>query len=385
MKVGIPCETAPRERRVALIPEAAGKLVSDSTEVLVETDAGKNSFFPNERYEQAGARLVKSSGEILGEADLILKVQPLTVEEVALCRPGSVVVSFLTPQFSLNVVKKLAERRVTAFSMDAVPRITRAQCMDALSSMSTIAGYKAVLRAASALGKIVPMLVTAAGTLPPARALILGAGVAGLQAIATARRLGAIVEAFDVRPAAKEQVESLGARFVEAPELDKDSEDTGGYAKELSEDDQKRNLSAIHQAIRNADMVISTALIPGKPAPTLITAEMVKDMKPGSVIVDIAAERGGNCVLTEPGKETVQHGVVIVGPVNLPSTAPMHASQMYSRNLLTFVSHVMTDGELKLDMNDEIVSAMCVTHGGEVVHEATKGLLAASQTEGGPE
>ncbi len=383
MKVGILREVAPRERRVGLVPDVVAQLVKGGAEVLVEQDAGRKSFFSDEDYTAAGARILATAEEVGAAADVVIKVQKPTLEEIDVLREGGTLISLLYAQLSLDLVERLAGRRITSFSMEAVPRITRAQTMDVLSSMSTIAGYKAVIRAAMALSKMMPMLVTAAGTFPPARALILGAGVAGLQAIATARRLGAVVEGFDVRPAAKEQVESLGARFVSPPTLDASVEDKSGYARELSSDQQARNLEVIAERTKQADIVISTALIPGKPAPILLTADMVKAMKPGAVIVDLAAEMGGNCELTEAGKEVLHHGVLVIGPLNLPSTAPTHASQMYSRNIFNFYSHLVKDGRINVDLDDAITGAMCITHEGQVIHEATKKLIESRQSEGG--
>ena len=290
-------------------------------------------------------------------------------------REGAAVIALLQPLTNLDLVRKLAQRKVTSFSMDAVPRIARAQSMDALSSMSSLAGYKAVLIAANAMGKYFPMMITAAGTYAPAKGLVLGAGVAGLQAIATARRLGAVMQAFDVRPVVKEQVESLGATFVGMTE--EHVEDAGGYATELAEESQRRERELIHTHARDADFIISTALIPGRPAPLLITEDMVKDMKPGSVIMDLAAEMGGNCELTQPGSEIVKHGVTINGPLNLPSTMPVHASQMYSRNIHSLLTHLVKDGELNLDFDDSIVQGCCITNNGEVVYGPAKDLLGA--------
>jgi NAD(P) transhydrogenase subunit alpha len=302
----------------------------------------------------------------LGEAQLVLKVQKPTPEEVGLLRPGSTLVSYLAPAGNADLLARLSERKVTALSMELVPRITRAQSMDALSSQATVAGYKAVLVAAEHLGKLLPMLTTAAGTLAPARAFIIGAGVAGLQAIATARRLGAIVTAFDVRPVVREQVQSLGAAFVEADAVTDQAEGAGGYARELAEDQQRKVLEAVGRHISDQDLVISTAQIPGKPAPLLITEEMVRSMRPGSVIVDLAAETGGNCALTRLGETVRAHGVLIVGPANLAATVPLHASQMYSKNLATFVGHLLDGGLLRIDLDDPIIGPMCVTHGGTV-------------------
>jgi NAD(P) transhydrogenase subunit alpha len=365
MKIGVPKETAPHERRVALVPEAAGRLAKAGFTVLVEQGAGDAAAFPDAAYGAAGASVVATAAEVFGASDVILKVQPPAADEIALCREGAVLVAVFQPALERDLVARLAARRVTAFSLALLPRITRAQPMDVLSSQATVAGYKAVLLAAAASGRLFPMLVTAAGTLPPARVLVLGAGVAGLQAIATARRLGAVVSAFDVRPAVKEQVESLGARFLEI-EVGEQAEGAGGYAKELSEEAHRRELAFIAQAVRDADVVITTAAIPGKRAPLLITADAVRGMKPGAVIVDLAADAGGNCELVEAGADVVRHGVRILGPLNLPSTVAYHASQMYARNVTSFLLHLVRDGALRLDFEDEIIRETCVTHAGEV-------------------
>ena len=365
MKIGVPRETAANERRVALTPDVAGRLVKSGLTVHVERGAGEAASFGDEAYRATGATVVTTATEVFGQADVVIKVQPPSTAEVRLCREGAALVALFQPSAERETVSALAARRVTAFSLALLPRITRAQPMDVLSSQATVAGYKAVLLAAAATGRFFPMLVTAAGTLPPARVLVLGAGVAGLQAIATARRLGAVVSAFDVRPAVKEQVESLGAKFL-AMQIGEQAEAAGGYAKELSEETHRRELAFIAQHVKDADIVITTAAIPGKRAPILITAEAVRGMKPGSVIVDLAVETGGNCELTEPGVEVVQHGVIIVGPLNLPSTLPYHASQMYARNASSFLLHVVQDGTLRLDFEDEIIRDTCVTHAGEV-------------------
>lgn len=375
VKIGVVREVTPRERRVALVPDAVRGIVQDGAQILVEENAGQGAFFSDAVYRKAGAEVRSHAHEVYADSDIVVKVEKPTTEELSLLREGSALVSFLYPQLNLELIGEFARRKITSFSMDAVPRITRAQSMDALSSMSTIAGYKAVLQGASAFGRLFPMLVTAAGTLAPARVLVLGAGVAGLQAIATARRLGAVVEAFDVRPVVKEQVESLGAKFVEPPEFGAQTEDSGGYARELGDEEKRRNMATIANVISSADIVISTALIPGKPAPTLITEEMVRTMKDGSVVVDIAAEMGGNCALTKAGEETIQHGVIVIGPLNLPSTAATHASQMYSKNVGNFLTHLLNDGRLTVDLEDPITSAMCVTHEGEIVNEAAKKLI----------
>ena len=374
IKVAVPRETEERERRVALVPAEVAKLVKQNVEVLVEKNAGDTASFDAAAYMEAGAKIVGESQALYAEADIVVKVQEPNPNEIELLREGSTLLSFLYAQEQLDLVRRLNGRKVTVLSMNAVPRITRAQSMDALSSMSTLAGYKAVLVGAAASGKILPMLVTAAGTIPPAKALILGAGVAGLQAIATARRLGAIAFAFDVRAAVKEQVESLGAQFVEA-DLGKDAEGAGGYAKELSDDEQARNLATIASHIKDMDLVISTALIPGRPAPLLITKEMLAAMKPGAVVVDLAAEKGGNCAVTRADETVVHDGVTVLGPTNLPSTIAVHASQMYSRNVSTFLKLLIQDGEMKLNFEDEIIDGMCIAHQGDVRHAPTRELL----------
>jgi len=365
MKIGVPKETAANERRVALVPDTVGRLVKTGLEVAVEQGAGAAAAFPDDAYRAAGAGLVATPADVFGRNDVILKVQPPSTAEVGLCREGSVLVAVFQPAAERDVVAALAARKVTAFSLALLPRITRAQPMDVLSSQATVAGYNAVLLAASTAGRLFPMLVTAAGTLPPARVLVLGAGVAGLQAIATARRLGAVVSAFDVRPAVKEQVESLGARFLQL-EIGEQAETAGGYAKQLSEETHRRELEFIAQQVRDADIVITTAAIPGKRAPILITAAAVRGMKPGAVIVDLAAETGGNCEVTEPGGEVRRDGVVVLGPLNLPSTVPLHASQMYARNVASFLAQVVREGRLTLDFSDDIIRETCVTHAGEV-------------------
>ena len=365
MNIGVPKETAANERRVAVTPDVAGRLVKTALSVLVERGAGEGASFGDDAYGAAGATLGATAGEVFGQSDVVLKVQLPSAQEARLCREGSALVALFQPSAEREAVTQLAARKVTAFSLALLPRITRAQPMDVLSSQATVAGYKAVLLAAAATGRFFPMLVTAAGTLPPARVLVLGAGVAGLQAIATARRLGAVVSAFDVRAAAKEQVESLGAKFLEM-QLGEQAEAAGGYAKQLSEDTHRRELAFLAQQVQDADIVITTAAVPGKRAPILITAEAVQGMKPGAVIVDLAAETGGNCEVTEPGSEVRRNGVAILGPLNLPSTLPLHASQMYARNISSFLLHVARDGKLVVDFDDEIIRDTCVTHAGEV-------------------
>lgn len=373
MKIGVPKETAAGERRVALTPDMVGRLVGAGLEVVVESGAGEESLFTDESYTGAGATVAADASSLLGSVDVVLGVQAPSLEKIDMMQEGAAVIALLQPLTNLDLVRKLAQRKVTSFSMDAVPRIARAQSMDALSSMSSLAGYKAVLIAANTMGKYFPMMITAAGTYAPAKGLVLGAGVAGLQAIATARRLGAVMQAFDVRPVVKEQVESLGATFVGMTE--EHVEDTGGYATELAEESQRRERELIHTHAKEADFIISTALIPGRPAPLLITEDMVKDMKPGSVIMDLAAEMGGNCELTQPGSEIVKHGVTINGPLNLPSTMPLHASQMYSRNIHSLLTHLVKDGQLNLDFDDSIVQGCCITNNGEVVYGPAKDLL----------
>jgi len=370
VKIGVPRETAPGERRVALVPETVQRLIKQGNEVVVERGAGSEAAFIDGAYEQAGARVVNDAYD----AELVVKVQRPSAEELAKLRQGQMLIAFLQPLIDPRYAQTLAERGVTALSMDAIPRITRAQPMDALSSQATVAGYKAVLLAAAALPRFFPMLTTAAGTIAPARAFVIGAGVAGLQAIATARRLGAVVEAFDTRPVVKEQVQSLGAKFLEI-DLGESGEGSGGYAKELSEEAHRKEVELLAKAVRENDIVITTAAIPGRRAPLLITADMVPNMKPGSVIVDLAAETGGNCELTEAGKTVVKHGVTIVGTLNLPSTMPYHSSQMYSRNIASLLALFLKDGKATLDMSDEVIKGTVITQEGQVVHEATKKLL----------
>ena len=428
MKLGVPKETLDGEQRVALAPDGVSKLADRGVEVLVEAGAGRD-YNVDDAYEEAGARVVADAEELWRTADVVAKVRAPTEAELELAQKGSIVISFLQPVQQAELVNALATREVTVLSMDAIPRIARAQSMDALSSMSSISGYKGVVIAADALGKYLPMMTTAAGTTKAAKVLVLGAGVAGLQAIATARRLGAEVSGFDIRPEVKEQIESLGAKFVEpepeeepeeeeieeeepprgflqrvkaalgADELapssaDGDSEDEpgdegeeegeeedagsapGGYAREQAEEKQRRDRELVSERLRETDVVITTALIPGKPAPTLITEEMVDGMAPGSVIVDLAAEAGGNCELTKAG-EVVEHGLVhIHGPLDLPSSMPVHASQLYSRNVVSLVSHLVDDdGELELDFEDEITDGVCLAHDGEVRHAGAREAL----------
>ena len=370
MKLAVAKEVEVGERRVALIPDTAARLVKLGVEVWVEAGAGERSFFSDAAYEAAGAKIISDPATLWGEADIMLKVGiPQEREdgrsEIDLLREGAVFIGFLNPLGQTSVVQRLQERRITAFSIEMVPRTTRAQSMDALSSQASVAGYKAVLIAAAALPKYFPMLTTAAGTIAPAKVFVMGAGVAGLQAIATARRLGAMVEAFDIRPAVKEEVQSLGAKFVEV-QLNEETVAAGGYAKEISEVSKQRTQEVVTEHVKQADVVITTAQVPGKKAPLLVTEEMVAQMKPGSVIVDLAAEQGGNCACTEPGKDVQWNGVTIIGPINLPSSMPIHASQVYAKNLLALVQLLVKDSALNLNFEDDIINAACVTHAGEI-------------------
>lgn len=379
MNIGVPKEVFPNETRVALTPATVVALTKGGYQVVVETGAGERASFPDAQYEKAGARIVSDAAAVF-QSDIVLKVQPPTMHprlnksEAELLREGSTYIGFLAPFSNLDVVKTLAQRKTTTFSMELIPRITRAQSMDALSSMATLAGYKAVLLAAERLDKIFPLMMTAAGTIAPATVLVLGAGVAGLQAIATAKRLGARVEAFDPRPAVKEQVQSLGAAFVEM-EVPEDVETEDGYAKELSPEFIKKEMEAISAHLPKVDVVISTAQVFGKRAPILMTVDMVKLMRSGAVIVDLAAEQGGNCELTEAGKTIEKHGVIIIGAVNLPATVPVHASEMYAKNVTNLLTHLYQNKESKLDFNDEITKGACVTRNGEVVNDAVKNAM----------
>jgi NAD(P) transhydrogenase subunit alpha len=380
MKIGVPRESVPGENRVALTPPAAAALKKSGLEVIVERNAGTAAGFTDTAFEQSGAAIA-SRADVFAGADILLQVRAIPADTATL-RRGQVVIGFADPLGSPDAIRQLAATGVTAFSMELMPRITRAQSMDALSSMGTIAGYKGVLMAADHLPRIFPMLMTAAGTITAARVFIVGAGVAGLQAIATARRLGARVEAYDVRPAVKEQVQSMGARFVEMALETKDAEDKGGYAKAQDESFYRRQREMMLKVVANSDVVVTTALIPGKKAPILITTEMVEAMPPGSVVVDLAAERGGNCDLTRPDEVVVHNGVTILGPSNPPALVPNHASQMYSKNITTFLAHLLgKDGAkkpaLELDLNDEITRETLLTRDGDVVHPRVKDLLGA--------
>lgn len=377
MKVAVLKETRPEEERVALVPAGVQTLIKQGLEVVVESGAGANAGVSDEDYKEAGASVVASAAEALQGAGMVLHINPLTGDEIASLTEGMILVSYLNPLGDAEGVKALASKKITAISMEMVPRITRAQSMDALSSQATVAGYKAVLMAANRLPRFLPMFTTAAGTIRPAKAMVLGAGVAGLQAIATARRLGAVVEAFDVRPAVKEQVESLGAKFLET-EDDVTAEGEGGYAKELSEEQHQKELDLLAAHIDTTDIVITTAAIPGRKAPLLITEEMVKSMKAGSVIVDLAAETGGNCAFTKFGETVSAHGVTIMGPANIAGTIPVHASQMYSKNIVTLLNEFIgEEGAIELDFENDVVGPSTVTHQGEIVNERVKDAVGA--------
>jgi NAD(P) transhydrogenase subunit alpha len=366
MRIGVPREIIPRETRVALVPETVARLVKSGLEVTVETNAGASAMFLDDAYRTAGATIAADARELYAGADVVLKVrepvmnETLGVHEADLVREGATLIAYLGRDAQSEAARKLAARRVTAFSMEMIPRISRAQKMDSLSSMSTIAGYKAVLLGAAALGKIFPLLMTAAGTIAPARVFVLGAGVAGLQAIATARRLGAVVEAFDVRPAVRDEVQSLGATFVGHELLDEAAVAAGGYAKEMTPEQQAKQRQLVAERLKLSDVVISTAMVPGRKAPILIPETTVKEMRPGAVIVDLAAEMGGNCELTQAGAEVVRHGVTILGPVNLAATVPVHASQMYARNISALLAELVKDGQLRLDFEDEVTRDTCL-------------------------
>jgi NAD(P) transhydrogenase subunit alpha len=376
MKIAVPRETVPGERRVALIPEAAATLVKAGLEVLVEAGAGAGAFHADAAFEKAGARIVPDAATLYGQADVLLKVQKPTLEEADRLREGAVLVAFLQALGSPDLVQRLVARRITSFGMEQVPRISRAQKMDALSSQANIAGYKAVLIAAESLAKFFPMLMTAAGTVFAARVLVIGAGVAGLQAIATARRLGAQVWGYDVRAAVKEQVESLGAKFLAFDLGIADAEDKGGYAKALSPEAARRQQEMLAEKTKDFDVVVTTALVPGRPAPRLVNKDTVAGMRPGSVIVDLAAEAGGNCELTKPDAVVVEHGVTIHGPTNLPGTMPVHASQLYARNVTELLNEFVKKGALALDFEDEIIKGTCVTHDGRIVNDAVQAAVA---------
>ena len=384
MIVGVPAERHPDEQRVAVVPAIVPTLVKAGLEVLIEEGAGEKAGFPDSAYKVQGARLVPDRVELFSAATVLLQVHGAGASpgtgraDLELIRSGQIIVGLFNPLGNPASAQDLARKGATAFALELLPRISRAQSMDVLSSMATIAGYKAVLLAAEALNKIFPMMITAAGTITPAKVFIVGAGVAGLQAIATARRLGAAVQAYDVRPAVKEQVESLDAKFLEIELAAEDAEGSGGYAKAMDEDFYRRQREMMTEVVRECDVVITTAAIPGKKAPILITKEMVAGMHPGAVILDLAAEGGGNCELTVTGETVVAHGVTIMGPTNLPATVPYHASQMYARNITAFLQNLLKDGDLHLDMEDQIIHDSLLTHEGEVVNPQVRELLGLS-------
>lgn len=372
LNVLIPKETEKGETRVAATPETVKRMVKEGLVVSIESNAGAKSYFSDDEYREAGARIKTDVTKLFKEADIILKVNPPTKEEIALSKEKAIWISMMVPQSEIDIIKKAKTKKITLFSMNLIPRISRAQKMDALSSQSNIAGYKSVLMAANELGSLFPLLMTAAGTIQPAKVIILGVGVAGLQAIATARRLGAQVEASDIRPVVKEQVESLGGKFIEV-EPDEDAEDEGGYAKAASKEYLARQAEEVKKRIKQADVVITTALIPGRKAPVLVTEEMVKSMKTGSVIVDMAVSQGGNCELSQEGKIIIKHGVKIIGEPNIPATVPVHSTEMYAKNILNFILTMTKEGKLNLDMEDEVIAKSLVTKEGEIIFEMPGG------------
>jgi NAD(P) transhydrogenase subunit alpha len=375
MRIGVPKETAAGEHRVALVPEVISKLTAKGLDVVVQAGAGAQALLSDASFTEAGARVVADAAEVWG-SDLVVVIAPPDASQIQSLAPGSVLVGFLAPLSSPATTRALADARVTAFAMEAIPRISRAQSMDALSSQSNVAGYKAALLGAEQIGRFFPMLMTAAGTIPPAKVLVLGVGVAGLQAIATAKRLGARTTGYDVRPEVAEQVSSLGAQWLD---LGVQAAGQGGYARELTADERARQQQALTDAIKGFDVVITTALVPGRPAPELVTAEAVEGMKAGSVIIDLAGEAGGNCALTEPGQTVVVHDVKIVSPLNLPATVPEHSSQLFARNVLALLELLVgEDGELQLDFDDEIIAGACVVREGEIVHPGARATVEAA-------
>jgi len=380
VKFGIPRETVAGENRVAVIPKTVKSYVEKGHEILIESGAGSKAGFADSEYEDAGATILKGADKIFSDSDVIVKVNRLAHnselgrDEVEMLSSGKAVIGLLDPLNDTENIEKLVQKNVTVFSMEFLPRITRAQSMDVLSSMSTIAGYKAVLQAAEMLPKFFPLLMTAAGTIPPANVLVIGAGVAGLQAIATAKRLGGKVSAFDTRPVVREQVESLGARFIEM-DMDEDAETEGGYAKEISEEFYKRELEVIGEQAKRSDVIITTALIFGKKAPILVTESMLKEMQAGSVVVDLAGVNGGNCELAEPEKTVVQHDVTLHTPLNLPATLPYHASQMYSKNVSNFVAELFQDDSTEFDFKDQVVNDTCIIRDGEIVNQLVQNAI----------
>lgn len=380
MIIAVPKEIVKGEHRVSIIPDTAAKLIKSGFDVIVEKEAGMKASFTNKMYTDAGAKIVDDTTELFKQADVILKVQKpvfnskCSKNEIDLMKKGTLLITFLYPMNFPDLAKRCAKRGIDVISMDLIPRITLAQKMDALSSQSNLAGYKSVLLCANELGKIFPLMMTAAGTITPSKVVIMGAGVAGLQALGTAKRLGAVVEVSDIRPAVKEEVLSLGGKFIEV-ETDESMQDEGGYAKEASEDFLKKQKELLFKHITEADIVITTALVPGKKAPVLVTKEMVVNMKPGSVILDMAVEFGGNCELSEAGKTVIKHNVKIIGETNLPSLVPVNASEMYSKNLLSLIQHISEEGKIKLDKDDEILKTSLITYDGEVIQEKISEIL----------
>lgn len=390
MVIGVPKESYPGERRVALTPAVLPGMIQSGLKVLVEAGAGFAAGYADEDYQKGGAEIIASRSQIFSAADIIVQVlalnanPPAGASDLALMRPRQALIAFLRPLATHdNSIGNLAEAQVTAFAVELMPRITRAQSMDALSSMSTVVGYKAVLAAAEALPKMFPMLMTAAGTIKPARIFVIGAGIVGLQAIATARRLGAVVKAYDVRPAVRQEVESLGARFVELPLETGEEEKAGGYAKAQEESFYRRQQELLTEVIAESDVVITAAVVPGRKAPVLVTEAMLKQMAPGSVIVDLAAEQGGNCALSDAGENVVHHGVTIMSPINIASTVPFHASQLYSKNLSTFLLYLIKEGQLRLDRDDPIIKDTLITYDGEIVNERIREFLQLPPPAGG--
>jgi NAD(P) transhydrogenase subunit alpha len=375
MRIGVPKETAAGEHRVALVPEVIGKLTARGLDVVVEAGAGEGALLPDGAFSNAGARIAAQAGEVW-QSDLVVVISPPDAQRIQSLGAGSILVGFLAPLTSPASTRALADAGVTAFAMEAIPRISRAQSMDALSSQSNVAGYKAVILAAEEIGRFYPMLMTAAGTIPPAKVLVLGVGVAGLQALATAKRLGARTTGYDVRPEVAEQVASLGAQWLE---LGVEAGGEGGYARELTEEERAQQQQALTDAIKGFDVVITTALVPGRPAPELVTAEAVEGMKAGSVIVDLAGEAGGNCALTEPGETVIRHDVKIISPLNLPASMAEHASQLFARNVLALLElFIGEDGQLQLDFEDEIIAGACIVREGEIVHPGAKATVEAA-------
>jgi H+-translocating NAD(P) transhydrogenase subunit alpha len=383
MKIAVAREHEVGERRVALVPDLVQRLVQQGHEVTIESGAGELAGFSNAAYETAGAKIVIDPAVLWGEAEMVLKVAlPTSPDwpELAYLTPGTILMSLLNPLGNPERIQALAHQQVTAFGLEMIPRSSRAQAMDALSSQASVAGYKAVLMAAATLPRFFPMLTTAAGTIPPAKVFVIGAGVAGLQAIATARRLGAVVEAFDIRPAVKEEVQSLGAKFVEVP-LTEETVGSNGYAREVSDAAKLQTQETIARHVITADVVITTAQVPGKKAPVLVTEAMVAQMKPGAVVVDLAAEQGGNCACTQPGRDVLWQGVTVMGPINLPATLPVHASQMYGKNLVALIQHLLPKGELQLDFSDDITNSACLTHAGAIRHPQVQTLVNERQLQ----